>query len=165
MNVTSPTASKWIAKFSLWVNLAGSLILLLLAIAIIRGWNARQGITLPAIASIWICPSIISIKQVWSTYYYQVLSHPCPWCLFLPDYYGVGFLIFGCLAAVVIESITLGLSTGVRLRHPELRVPSNRLIKNAAWRIAIALIGFSLLTIGPAISWRLRTGVWLHGSP
>jgi hypothetical protein len=38
-------------------------------------------------------------------------------------------------------------------------------MNKSAWRIVIALIGFTLLTAGPAICWRLRTGVWLHGSP
>jgi hypothetical protein len=42
-----------------------------------------------AVAILWsIGATTASVKQVWSAYYYQVLSHPCPWCLFLPDYYG-----------------------------------------------------------------------------
>jgi hypothetical protein len=165
VNNTAATTSQWIVHLSLWGNLAGNLVLLILAMAVIRTQHARPGVLMPAITCIWAILSIISIKQIWSAYYYQVLSHPCPWCLFLPDYYGVGFLIFGCLAAVVLESISLGLAVRTRDRYPQLNVPATLLITNAAWRIVIALIGFSLLTAGPALSWRLRTGVWLHGSP
>ena len=36
---------------------------------------------------VWGIATTVAVKQVWSAYYYQVLSHPCPWCLFLPDYH------------------------------------------------------------------------------
>jgi hypothetical protein len=101
---------------------------------------------------------------VWSAYYYQVLSHPCPWCLFLPDYYGAGFLIFGCMAVVVMESIALWLADRTRRRYPVLADPATKRIRRSAWHID-SLIGFTILTAGPAIAWRLRTGVWLDGSP
>ena len=107
---------------------------------------------------------MVAVIQVWSAYYYQVLSHPCPWCLYLPDYYGAGFIIFGCMAAVVMESIALWLAEHTRGRHPVLTNPAGKRILRSAWRIAIILVVFTVLTAGPAIAWRLRTGTWLDGS-
>lgn len=162
---TASLSSRWIANFSLWGNLAGTLVLLLLVAATIRKPDNRSAGALFALAVIWTPMSVVAVKTTWAAYYYQVLSHPCPWCLFLPAYGGVGFLIFGCLTVAVLESLTVGLTRYVRLRHPALTASANRFSKRAALRIAIALIGFSLLTVGPAVTWRLRTGVWLHGSP
>jgi hypothetical protein len=157
-------AGAWLVSICLWGSLAGSAVLLALAALNIRSADHGSG-ALPAVFAIfWAIGATIAVKQVWSAYYYQVLSHPCPWCLFLPDYYGAGFFIFGCLAVVVLESTALWLADGTRRRHPVLAVPASRRMRQAAWRITIALIGYTVLTVGPAIVWRLRNGIWLDGS-
>jgi len=158
-------AKKWLVPLCLWYSLVGGGALLALAVFKIRFPDRGSG-TMPAVVAVfWGIGATVAVKQVGSAYYYQVLSHPCPWCLFLPDYYGAGFFIFGCLAVVVLENIALWLSDRTRCRYPVLADPAARRIRRSAWRITIAMIGFTILTVGPAIAWRLRTGVWLNGSP
>jgi hypothetical protein len=159
------SASRWTEAVSMWGTLAGSAALMVLAIAAIRAPQRAAGAALALILPAWGTAAVLSVKLTWSAYYYQVLSHPCPWCLFLPEYYGAGFLIFGCLAVVLAEGVAIGLAGRVRRRCPLLAPASAHRIRQAGWRIAIALVGFSILTLGPAVAWRLRTGVWLQGTP
>jgi hypothetical protein len=158
-------AMKGLVPVFLWASLAGCTALLVLAVQSIRRPDRGSGAIRLATALLWSIGATITVKQVWSAYYYQVLSHPCPWCLFLPDYWGAGFFIFGCMSIVVLESVALWLADRTRMHHPALADPADARIRRAAWRIAAALIGFTVLTGGPAIVWRLHTGVWLDGSP
>ena len=160
----SPSLSAPIATVSPWVSLAGSLVVAMGAVAVVRRPARVTGFMVLGAAFAWTIASALAVKHVWSAAYYQVLSHPCPWCLFLPEYYGVGYLIFGSMAVVAMESVALGLADRARRSHPALAAPASRRVRQAARRIVIALIGFTLLTAGPAIAWRLRTGVWLHGT-
>ncbi|BBO68930.1 hypothetical protein DSCA_28600 [Desulfosarcina alkanivorans] len=164
-DASGSAAMKRLAPAFLWGSLAGSAALLILAVAGIRRPGRGAGGLGCAIAVLWSVGATVSVKQVWSAYYYQVLSHPCPWCLFLPDYYGAGFFIFACVAVVVMESTALWLADRTRSRFPNLADPSETRIRRAAWRTLIALVGFTVLATGPAIAWRLHTGVWLDGAP
>ena len=146
---------------ALWLSLAGSAVLAAMAMAGRRLSNRQPSIMPVTAAVLWAAASVVAINHVWSAYYYQVLSHPCPWCLFLPQFHSAGFLIFGCLAVVVLESTALSVADGIRRHHPRLAPPARRRMRRAAGRILLALAGFTLLTAGPAILWRLRTGVWL----
>ncbi|WP_319407393.1 hypothetical protein [uncultured Desulfosarcina sp.] len=163
-NAPGSVAMKRLAPICLWGSLAGGAALLVLAVSAIRRPGRGSGALGCAIALLWSVGATVSVKQVWSAYYYQVLSHPCPWCLFLPDYRGAGFFIFASMAVVVTESVALWLADRTRGRIPVLKEPADKRIRQAAWRISIALIGFTILTAGPAIAWRLRSGVWLDGS-
>jgi hypothetical protein len=145
-------------------SLVGSAVLLALAVSAIQSPNRTSGVTMAIIATLWGIAATVAVKQVWSAYYYQVLSHPCPWCLFLPDYCGAGFFIFGCLAVVLMESIALWLADRTRWQHPILNDPAGRRIRKAAWRIIWALVGFTILAAGPAVAWQIHTGVWLDGT-
>ena len=160
---TLGTADPWIGRH-LWASLSCQAILLFLSIAAI--WKAqRWWVSLAApLAIVWAVTSTAAVKQVWSAYVYQVLSHPCPWCLFLPDHHGVGFLVFGCMAAIVLESVAMAAAHRSRARIPRLIRSATVRIRQAAIRVVVCIIGFILLTIGPAIAWRLRAGAWLDGS-
>lgn len=155
---------QWLAPMALWGSLAGGAVLLVLAVLKIRFPDRGSGAMLAATAIGWGIGATVAVQQVWSAYYYQVLSHPCPWCLFLPDHHGAGFFIFGCMVVVVMESIALWLADRTRRRHPVLANPATLRIRRSARRIAIAMLGFTVLTALPAIAWRLRTGVWLEGA-
>jgi hypothetical protein len=116
------------------------------------GWAAakrRPSMTsacLPAVASIlWVPVAGIALVRVLAAYHYGVLHHHCPWCLFLPDHYGVGYPLFGALAVAVLEGPAAWVAAGRR----------------AGRRIIAAVILFFLLSAGPAILWRLRFGVWM----
>jgi hypothetical protein len=164
-NASGSTTMPLLVPIALWCSLAGGAVLLILTVRTIRFPDRSSG-GIPAIlAIVWGIGAAVAVKQVWSAYYYQVLSHPCPWCLFLPDYLGAGFFIFGGVAVVVMQSIALWLADRARRRYPVLADPAAKRIRRSAWFILIGLVGFSFLTLGPAIVWRLQTGVWLNGSP
>ncbi len=158
-------SARWREPAAIFIQLAGTAVLLFLAASAIRSPDRHSGFLWPAVAILWGVGSMFSVKRVWSAYYYQVLSHPCPWCLFLPQYRGAGFLIFGCLAVVLVESIDTGLAGTMGTRHPTLAHPVRIRSRRSAVRVTTALIGFTLLTVGPALLWRLRNGVWLTGFP
>ncbi len=159
------TAGPSLVPIALWCCLAGGAALLVLAVSTIRFPDRPSGAMMATLAIVWGIGATVAVKQVWSAYHYQVLSHPCPWCLFLPDYHGAGFFIFGCVAVVVMQSIALWLADRTRRRYPVLADPAAKRIRRSAWLILIGLMGFSILTVGPAIAWRLHAGVWLNGLP
>ncbi len=160
----SPSLPTTIVAVSPWMNLTGSAVMAVAAMAIVRCPARVNGLMVLGAALIWGVLSVLAVKHVWAATYYQVLSHPCPWCLFLPEHYGAGFLIFGSLALIAMESVALCVADQIRRRQPALAALAGRRVRRAGWRILIALIGFTLLTTGPAIAWRLRTGMWLHGT-
>ncbi|GAB6908416.1 conserved membrane hypothetical protein [Desulfosarcina cetonica] len=153
----------WQRSAALWSCLGGILLLPFLATAAAR--SRIPGGPVAALSLVWAITATLAIKQTWSSYYYEVLSHPCPWCLFLPEYHGAGFLIFGCLGAVLLETIALWAAGRIQCRHACLAGPAGRRQWQAVRRITAALIGFTLLTVGPALLWRYRTGTWLDGTP
>jgi len=159
---TSPAAvTARLLAASFLGHLAGSVGLLILAARKIHR-PERGSATLPvAIMTLWVPAASICVKHFWSVYYYQVLSHPCPWCLFLSDYYGAGFLIFGCMAIAVLSSISLWVSDRVRRRNQLLSTPAVSRIRRSAWQLLAAVLLFTALTAGPALLWRLHTGVWM----
>lgn len=154
-----------LASATSWSTLLGSI---LLPVAVL--WPAHRtasrvaGAPVAAMAVGWSVLAAISVKHVWSAYYYQVLSHPCPWCLFLPDHHGAGFFIFACLATVSLEGVVFWVADHTRRRYPPLADPAGHRRRQAALRIVAAVVGFILLTVGPALAWRLHTGVWLSGA-
>jgi hypothetical protein len=147
-----------------WFSLACQALLLILSLICVwrpqwpwAWWAAPLGIA-------WAAGSTVAVKHVWSAYVYQVLSHPCPWCLFLPDHHGIGFPVFGCMAVIVMESLAVATAHRARVQFTDLNRPATDRIRRAAIRILVCLAGFTLLTVGPAVAWRLRTGAWLDGS-
>jgi hypothetical protein len=157
------TIQRWTA-LSVLSSLTGTALLLGMALLRIRHPHGGPGAGLAAVLLLWIPVTTVAVNQVWSAYYYQVLSHPCPWCLFLADYWCSGFAIFGSMGVVAGEGLALWLADRVRVRQPLLSRPAVGRIRRAAWRLTAALIAFTLLTVVPAVIWRLRTGAWLDGS-
>ena len=158
------TINHHVTTLSVWGSLLGTAALLGMAAVRIRWPDRGPAAGLVAVILLWIPVTTIAVKQVWSAYYYQVLSHPCPWCLFLADYGCVGFATFGLMILVVWEGAALWLADRIRIRQPLLIQPAASRIRRSAWWMTVALIGFTLLTIIPAILWRLQTGTWLDGS-
>jgi len=150
---------------ALWSSLIGSIIL---PIAVLRSSpphpGRRAGAPVAALAIVWCVLAAMAVKYVWSAYYYQVLSHPCPWCLFLADHGGAGFLIFACLAVVTLEAVAFWVSDHTCHAYPVLAEPARHRRRTAARRITASIIAFTLLSVGPALAWRLRTGAWIDGS-
>lgn len=157
------TASGNLLALCLWGHLAGSAALMISAFLFILRPKRTPGVMPLIVVALWIPAAFICVKQIWSAYYYHVLSHPCPWCLFLSDSYHAGFLIFGAMAAAVQATLEIRLTGWVRSRHSDLSVPAVRRIRQSAWRVLAAIVLFTVLTCGPALSWRLKNGVWITG--
>lgn len=153
-----------VVTFALWGSLLGSAILVGTASWSLHSRCRGKDVTMAMGTILWVVLAAIAVKQVWSSYYYQVLSHPCPWCLFLPDYFCVGFFIFGCLALAMLEGVALWAGHRVHDRNPELSAAAHRRCQNAAWRILAAIAGYTMATVLPAVHWRISTGVWLNGN-
>ena len=164
IDANDATRQIWFSRLSRYISLAGTVFLPAGALLSLKSRPQLPAGAVAVLAIVWSLASAGAVKHVWSAYYYQVLSHPCPWCLFLPDHHGVGFLIFGCLAVVVLESLALWAARHAGCHHAHLAEPSTRRARTATIRMMFAILLFTLLTVGPALVWRLRYGVWLDGS-
>jgi len=153
-----------IRAVSFWGSALGSMLISGGVIRAIRrpGLGTDRGVAFLSI--IWALFAAVAVKQIWSSYYYQVLSHPCPWCLFLTDHYGVGFLIFGSISICVLEGTALWVSHQIYRNCPVLAAPARLRCQVAHRRILTALVVYTCLTLFPALHWRISTGAWLNGN-
>ena len=133
--------SVWQAAFSRWANLI-----------------------LGALAMIWLPIAAVTLVRVLAAYHYGVLHHHCPWCLFLPEYYLMGFPIWVCWLLVAMEALTVLILSTLTRRQPRLVDHHAReCAALAARNTLLAVLFFALLTVTPALWWRLNYGVWLTG--
>ena len=127
-----------------------------------RGSPSRWAVLLlPGLAIIWLPVAAITLVRVFAAYHYGVLYHHCPWCLFLVDHYLAGFPIWISWMIVLLEGsaiLTLGMLT---VRSPSIATDARVQIGKAARNCLLAGMLFLLLTIGPAVWWRLHFGMWI----
>lgn len=118
--------------------------------------------TLLVIGSIvWTPAAYHMMLTIFAAYYFQVLHHRCLWCLFLPENYRVGFMLVGVMLVVPAEVVTAVLLKHVAKTYPVLADIAGSRVRSAGLHVAVAELIFIALTLGPAISWRLRYGVWM----
>jgi hypothetical protein len=123
------------------------------------GFGRALGLAVPV--ALWVPLAAVVMVRDLAAYHYQVLQHDCPWCLFLPEHHGVGFLLFGLLAGILFEGPLILGAAGVAARFPGLEAVAARRGKVAGGRVMLLLIAFIALAFWPAIVWRWRYGVWL----
>lgn len=110
----------------------------------------------------WVPVAGIALVRNLAAYHYGVLQHHCPWCLFLGDYWLVGFPLFGALAVVAFQAMVALLLPLLVRPAMELCAGVRQSVRNA-WRLIFAGVLVFLLFSGlPPIIWRLRFGVWLN---
>jgi hypothetical protein len=114
-----------------------------------------------AALAVWLPLAAIALTESFAAYYYEVLQHRCPWCLFLPEHGRVGYLLFAALLAAALEGSVALLSAKVGICHPQLSSEAHRRCRTAAVRVSVANVVFFCLAVFPAILWRLRYGVWM----
>ncbi|MEE4608014.1 MAG: hypothetical protein V2L15_03935, partial [Desulfobacteraceae bacterium] len=86
-------------------TLALGLALLAAAAAVWRGpQRVGRAAVLAVLGPVWSAVAALTLVRVLSAYYYGVLHHHCPWCLFLPEHHRIGYLLFGLLAAATLEA-------------------------------------------------------------
>ncbi len=110
---------------------------------------------------VWTVAATICLIFFWSPYIYQVLDHPCPFCFFLPEHYGIGFPLFTLLAWVALESWGVLWITRLQKRHPFLEAVVVKRCRLALRVLFWGGLGYTLLAVFPALIWRLRFGVWI----
>jgi hypothetical protein len=114
-----------------------------------------------ATALIWAPVSAAALIRVFSAYHYEVLQHHCPWCLFLPVHSLAGFLLFPALAIGFIEAPAAYVTSAVASRRPKLAPAGRGCARRALARMIVFALLFALAASWPALSWRLRFGVWI----
>lgn len=154
----------WPDSFWLTGWLVGALAVAAMALMIWKGRKSGRGsIALLVLAAlVWTPLAAIALVKVLSAYYYEVLAHHCPWCLFLPVYFGAGFALFGLLWGVGLETAGAWLARRCGQRVPQVAANAAGRVRTAGLRVALGVLLFLLLSGGPALLWRARFGVWLQ---
>ncbi len=117
--------------------------------------------SLAVISVIWVPIAAIALVRVYTAYFYQVLHHNCPWCLFLKEHNFVGVPLFGTLIIVALEGPISYLAVKTAANFPDLLPGARRRSKRAGLRIILAAATFTGMIALPAIYWKLIYGVWL----
>jgi hypothetical protein len=132
-------------------------------------WQWRCRIILPrAIALIgavtvlgWVVTAVVALRLGVAPYIYQTLSHPCAWCLFLPEHGAVGYLYFGLLTWIAAQDLTLGVAGMMFGRIPPLDPFLMRLQRRAGLGLMLGVLVFGVAAGWPVLAWRWRYGTWL----
>ena len=117
---------------------------------------------LAVITVIWVPIAVITLVRVYAAYFYQVLHHHCPWCLFLPEHKFVGVPLFGLLIIITMEGPLSYLVVRTAASFPELLPKARRRSKLAGLRLILAAVTYAGMVALPAIYWKLFYGVWLE---
>jgi hypothetical protein len=152
---------------TLWLWIFWTLTILLV-LSGLQAWRAEPSGRVKAagwmalLALLWVPAAAVVLIKVFSAYYYQVLHHHCPWCLFLSDHKFVGIPLFFTLAVVVLEGPTSFITAKIAATYPQFVQTATRRSQIAGLRILLATIAFIGMVALPAIFWRLQFGVWIR---
>ena len=114
------------------------------------------------ISIVWVPIAAITLVRVHAAYFYQVLHHHCPWCLFLPEHKFVGVPLFGLLIIITLEGPLSYLAAKTAANFPDLLPRARRRSKLAGLRLILAAVTYAGMVAFPAIYWKLLYGVWLE---
>jgi hypothetical protein len=149
-----------------WVGTFWMLTILMLLCAV---WSLKTNRThgekatgfLAVITVIWVPIAVITLVRVYAAYFYQVLHHHCPWCLFLPEHKFVGIPLLGALVIITLEGPISYLAVKAAVHYPDLLPGARIRSRLAALRLLLAAVAYTGMVALPAIYWRLLYGVWL----
>ena len=155
------------AGHTVWLTAFGVLTVALVASAV-AAWKTPgrrwPHLLLAALAMAWLPIAGIALARVLAAYHYGVLHHHCPWCLFLPEHHLAGFPIWAAWIVVAMEApAALALSLIAARQAPPAQTSACHQAGLAARNTLLAVLIFLCLTVGPALWWRLRFGMWLTG--
>ncbi|MCC7396538.1 MAG: hypothetical protein IT455_05670 [Planctomycetes bacterium] len=157
----TPRAAPWIVASPL-----AALVLGVAALAVLGrgGERSARRTGLLALAALTFAPiATLALVRVWSAYHYGVLQHHCPWCLLLATHHLVGYPLFFAIMLVLFEGPAAWLAQRLGERHAELAAAAAARTRRATWGTLFGLALYVALAFGPALLWRWRYGVWLHG--
>lgn len=152
---------------TLWLLIFWTLTILVM-ISGFQAWRAKPAGRLKTsgwtalLTLLWVPTAAVVLIKVFAAYYYQVLHHHCPWCLFLPDHKFVGIPLFFCLAVVFLEGPATFITAKIAAKYTQLDQTVAWRSKIAGLRILLAVGAFIGMVSLPAIFWRLQYGVWIR---
>jgi hypothetical protein len=149
----------WVWTF--WMLTALMLSCAVWALTTKRTNGERATGSLAVITVIWVPIAAITLVRVYAAYFYQVLHHHCPWCLFLPEHKFVGVVLFGALIIITLEGPISYLVAKTAVNFPNLLPGAIRRSRLAGLRLLLAAVFYIGMVALPAIYWRLQYGVWL----
>lgn len=126
-----------------------------------QGGHSRWTLVMAVVLLAWAEWSVMALKVAVTPYIYQVLYHPCLWCLFLPEHGAVGFVYFGLLLWIVIEALQLGAAAITAGWSMELKGAATALTRRSGLRLAVGVALFMAAVLWPILKWRWTTGAWL----
>ncbi|WP_394707071.1 hypothetical protein [uncultured Desulfobacter sp.] len=150
----------WLIAF---IVLNTLLLIVSVALSVSRIDRPWERSALAAITWLWLPVSALILVNVLSAYHYEVLHHHCPWCLFLPEHHLVGYPLYGGMAFIGMEGLTLFILPLLVKHDTRIYRIALNLGRQAAKKIAMAQLLFLIIAVLPAIVWRLRYGVWMSG--
>ena len=147
--------------WTLWILTASMILCAVWSLKAKRPNGAKATGTLALLALTWVPIAAITLVQVYTANFYQVLLHHCPWCLFLPEQKFVGVPLFGALVIITLEGPIAYLTVKTGINYPALLPAAKRRSRLAGLRLLIAVAAYSGIVALPAIYWRLHYGVWM----
>lgn len=152
--------SLWLMAF--WLL---SILMLFSGLCALRAGTSGRAKTsgwLALLTFLWVPTAAVVLIKVFAAYYYQVLHHHCPWCLFLYDHNFVGVPLFFSLAVVVLEGPAALITARIAVQSPQFVHAAGRRSQVAGMRILLAAGAFIGMVGLPALFWRLQYGVWMR---
>jgi hypothetical protein len=154
-----PNGHMWIASCMIGAAV-------LVAVGLVRrqrpAWGGRWlGVVLCIVTLGWAALGIHSLRFGFGPYIYEVLHHACPWCFFLPEHFGVGFVFFGAMAVICMEQTAAGISAAIAGRKTVLADAALERLRSSQWRILGAMLVFCAAAMLPVLKWRLQFGGWM----
>lgn len=150
--------------YGIWGLAVGGAVILFLGVRMWRS-NRNPGTRITGLvaltAMLWVPVAAFVLVRSLSAYYYGVLQHRCPWCLFLPEHGLVGYPLFGALILIAVEAGAALVCSIVGARVPALAPETRTRSRAAGLRMTLATALFLALSGLPPILWRLRFGVWM----
>lgn len=152
---------------NVWLTAFIVLNILLLILSVVlsasRVDRPRTRSLLALVTGLWLPVSALVLVNVLSAYHYEVLHHHCPWCLFLPVHHLVGYPLYGAMAIIGMEGVTIFMLPVLVKHDTDVYQRSLNRCRQAATKVTLAQLLFLTLAVVPAIVWRLRYGVWMSG--
>lgn len=129
----------------------------------LRAWPTRWASLAVAGAAAWTVVAGWALVDVSGPYVFGVLGHRCPFCLMLPSHGAVGYVGYGAMAVVLIDTLRAAVASAVGVRRHASRSLAERTVRRSLTRVALATIVFLATAFLPVLWWRAREGVWISG--
>jgi hypothetical protein len=149
----------WVWTF--WLLTALMLLCVVWSLKTKRTNGEKAAGSLAVISVIWVPIAAITLVRVYAVYFYQVLHHHCPWCLFLPEHKFLGVPLWGALVIITLEGPISYLVVKTAAKYPDLAPRARRRSRLAGLRLFLATVAYIGMVALPAIYWRLLYGVWI----